>query len=103
MNQPDAHEQNADQIAYWNGPSGQRWADRHAVQERLLGPVADILVARAAPKSGERVLDVGCGSGATTIAFAKAVAPDGFALGLDVSDVKLPTGVKSLMRGATLA
>jgi ubiquinone/menaquinone biosynthesis C-methylase UbiE len=89
MNQPDAHEQNADQIAYWNGPSGQRWADRHAVQEKLLGPIADILVARAAPKPGERVLDVGCGSGATTMAFARAVAPDGFALGLDVSDPML--------------
>jgi hypothetical protein len=32
MQQPSGHEQNADQIAYWNGPSGQRWADRHAAQ-----------------------------------------------------------------------
>ncbi|MCK1380959.1 SAM-dependent methyltransferase, partial [Bradyrhizobium sp. 24] len=39
MEQPSGHEQNADQIAYWNGPSGQRWADRHAAQESLLGPI----------------------------------------------------------------
>ncbi|MGX1046034.1 SAM-dependent methyltransferase [Bradyrhizobium diazoefficiens] len=89
MQQPSGHEQNVDQIAYWNGPSGQRWADRHAVQERLLGPIADVLIDRAGPKPGERVIDVGCGSGATTVAFAKAVAPDGFALGLDVSDPML--------------
>lgn len=89
MEQPSGHEQNADQIAYWNGPSGQRWADRHAAQETLLGPIADVLIDRAKPKPGERVLDVGCGSGATTVAFAKAVAPDGFALGLDVSDPML--------------
>ena len=89
MQQPSGHEQNADQIAYWNGPSGQRWADRHAAQESLLGPIADVLIDRAKPRPGERVLDVGCGSGATTFAFAKAVAPNGFALGLDVSDPML--------------
>jgi SAM-dependent methyltransferase len=89
MQQPGGHEQNADQIAYWNGPSGQRWADRHAVQEKLLGPIADVLVERAKPRPSERVIDVGCGSGATTVAFAKAVAPNGFALGLDVSEPML--------------
>jgi ubiquinone/menaquinone biosynthesis C-methylase UbiE len=89
MEQPSGHELNADQIAYWNGPGGQRWADRHATQEILLGPIADILIDRARPKPGERVLDIGCGSGATTVAFAKAVAPNGFALGLDVSDPML--------------
>src|SRR6266702_4708839 len=89
MEQPSGHEENADQIAYWNGPSGQRWADRHKAQETLLGPIADVLIERAKPKPGERVLDVGCGSGATTVAFARAVVPDGFALGLDVSDPML--------------
>src|SRR3569833_4025370 len=89
MQEQSGLEQNADQIAYWNGPSGQRWADRHAAQESLLGPIADVLIDRAKPKPGERVLDVGCGSGATTFAFAKAVAPDGFALGLDVSEPML--------------
>ena len=48
-----------------------------------------MLIDRARPKPGERVLDVGCGSGATTFAFAKAVAPNGFALGLDVSEPML--------------
>ena len=59
MQQPAGHAENADQIAYWNGPSGQRWADRHAVQETLLGPIADVLIDRAEPKPGERVIDVG--------------------------------------------
>jgi SAM-dependent methyltransferase len=89
MEPSSGFQDNADQIAYWNGPSGQRWADRHAPQERLLGPIADVLLERARPQPGERVLDVGCGSGATTVAFAKAIAPNGFALGLDVSDPML--------------
>ncbi len=85
MEQPSGHELNADQIAYWNGPGGQRWADRDAAQEALLRPIAEVLIEHARPKPGERVLDVGCGAGATTVMFAKAVAPDGFVLGLDVS------------------
>ena len=38
---------------------------------------------RAKLKPGERVIDVGCGSGATTIAFAREVAPSGRVLGVD--------------------
>jgi SAM-dependent methyltransferase len=54
-------------------------------QDILLRPVADILIDRAKPQAGERVIDVGCGSGATTIAFAQKVAPSGHAFGIDVS------------------
>ncbi len=82
---PAGHDRNADQIAYWNGPGGQRWADRQAAQDILLQPVLDLLVDRAGPKTGERVIDVGCGSGASSIAFAEKVGPSGHVLGVDVS------------------
>jgi ubiquinone/menaquinone biosynthesis C-methylase UbiE len=82
---PAGHDSNADQIAYWNGPGGQRWADRQAVQDVLLRPVLDLLLERAVPKAGERVIDVGCGNGASSIAFARKVAPGGHVLGVDVS------------------
>jgi ubiquinone/menaquinone biosynthesis C-methylase UbiE len=85
MEAPAGHDQNTDQIAYWNGPGGQRWANRQQAQDVLLGPVADILIDRASPAAGERIIDVGCGSGATTIAFAQKVGPSGHALGIDVS------------------
>ena len=85
MNTPQTHEKNADQVAYWNGPAGQRWAERQAAQDIVLGPVADLLIDRAKPVAGERVIDVGCGSGATTIAFARKVAPSGHVFGIDIS------------------
>jgi SAM-dependent methyltransferase len=85
MNTPTGHEQNADQIAYWNGPGGKRWADRQQAQDILLKPIADALIERAAPKAGERIIDVGCGSGATSIAFAQKVGPSGHVFGVDVS------------------
>jgi SAM-dependent methyltransferase len=39
----------------------------------------------AQPRKGERVVDVGCGCGATTLALAQAVGPTGSVLGVDVS------------------
>lgn len=85
MSLPQGHDGNADQIAYWNGPAGQRWADRQQAQDVVLGPVADILIDRAGAKAGERVIDVGCGSGVTTIALAQKVGPSGRVLGIDIS------------------
>ena len=85
METPVGHDRNADQIAYWNGPGGQRWADRQQSQDILLAPVADLLIDRARARAGERIIDVGCGSGATSIAFAQKVGPTGHVLGIDIS------------------
>jgi ubiquinone/menaquinone biosynthesis C-methylase UbiE len=99
MNTPTASDQNADQIAYWNGPAGQRWAERQQAQDVLLGPVAELLIDRAKPRPGERVLDVGCGSGATSFAFAQKVAPGGNVLGIDISEPMLTVGRRSTPAG----
>lgn len=85
MESPAGHELNADQIAYWNGPGGQRWADRQQSQDVVLAPVSDVLTDRAKPKAGERILDVGCGAGATTMALAQKVGPAGGVVGIDIS------------------
>ena len=85
MDAPAGHEQNADQIEYWNGAGGQRWAARQPVHDILLQPIADLLIDRAGIRPGERVLDVGCGSGSTTFAFARTVGPSGHVMGIDIS------------------
>jgi SAM-dependent methyltransferase len=85
METPLNHDQNADQIAYWNGPGGQRWADRQETQDILLAPIAELLIDRAQIMSAERAIDIGCGSGALSIAVAEKVGPSGHVLGIDVS------------------
>lgn len=95
-----AHQANADQIAYWNGPNGQRWTDRQAEQDVLLAPVSKALIDRAAAKAGDRILDVGCGCGSTSIALAEQVAPSGFVLGIDISGPMLARARELAPKGA---
>jgi SAM-dependent methyltransferase len=102
MDAPRGHEGNADQIAYWNGAGGQRWAERQPVQDILLQPVADILIDRARVKAGERILDVGCGSGATSFALAHAAGVSGHVTAIDISAPMLARAREVMPPGAPI-
>jgi len=76
---------NEEQIAYWNSQAGEKWVE---MQERLdaqIQPFGIAAIEALAPVSGERIVDVGCGCGATSLALAERVGPSGAVLGLDVS------------------
>ena len=85
MNIPATHASNVDQAAYWNGPGGRHWTDRQEMQDGLLAPIAARLLDATHVAAGERVVDVGCGCGATTLAVAHIVGAAGRALGVDIS------------------
>jgi len=70
----------------WNGPSGQNWIRFDEHHDRGLRPWGEAVLAAAAPAAGERVLDVGCGTGWMTRTAAGAVG-DGHALGVDISEM----------------
>jgi SAM-dependent methyltransferase len=74
-----------DQISYWNGPGGAKWVAQQERTDRMLAPVADLLVAHAKIPVGGTVIDIGCGCGATTLALAELVGPKGHVTALDVS------------------
>jgi SAM-dependent methyltransferase len=69
----------------WAGEMGAKWLANLSRFEGMIAPIGAALLARADFQPGERVLDIGCGGGGTTIAIAHAVAPDGEVLGIDIS------------------
>lgn len=87
-----ADEVNADMLAFWDGQGGRTWVTRQAHTDVTLAPVVEALLAFAAPRAGERVLDVGCGCGASTLDFARAVGPSGRVAALDISGPMLAEG-----------
>jgi SAM-dependent methyltransferase len=83
----DPEQFNADQLAFWNGPGGHTWVARQEHTDITLAPVSEALLALAAPRAGERMLDIGCGCGATTLELARAVGPAGRVAALDGFDL----------------
>jgi len=76
---------NADQIAEWNGEQGRRWVAMQPMLEPLTAPFGNAALAAARPWPGERVIDIGCGCGSTSLALAQQVGRAGAVLGVDVS------------------
>jgi SAM-dependent methyltransferase len=61
------------------------WAEVREPLERQLAPLGRRALAALAPQPRERVLDIGCGGGETTLELARAVAPHGAVVGIDLS------------------
>ena len=80
---------NAEQIEYWNGPVGERWAQLQDAIDASLAEISAALMKFANPRPRERVLDIGCGAGTTTYALAKAIGLEGSVTGVDISEPML--------------
>jgi ubiquinone/menaquinone biosynthesis C-methylase UbiE len=80
------HTRDDDQAARWNGPAGHAWVDAQAVLDETLQPFEDLLVEAVVAARGSRVLDVGCGTGATTLAVARRLGAEGRCVGIDISE-----------------
>jgi ubiquinone/menaquinone biosynthesis C-methylase UbiE len=80
---------NQAQIDFWNGPTGQKWAKHQTDMDRNMADIAVAGLALADARPGERVLDIGCGNGSTSLALAETVGPSGDVIGVDVSQPML--------------
>lgn len=91
-------EANQDQVALWNDASGRTWVEMQAVLDGLMAPLGSIAVNEGFPGEGGRVLDIGCGSGATTLAMARRLGAAGRSVGIDISEPLL-TAAKARAAG----
>ncbi|TZG27790.1 class I SAM-dependent methyltransferase [Sphingomonas montanisoli] len=77
---------NAQQVIDWNGDSGACWVAHQEQLDRMLEPYGLAALTKAAIRSGDHVLDIGCGAGESTLAIAGETGPSGRALGIDISE-----------------
>src|SRR5262249_957 len=61
------------------------WAAIREPLELQLAPLGRHALRALAPRPGESALDIGCGGGETALDLARAVAPDGMVVGIDLS------------------
>jgi len=82
---------NAQQRELWaaDGVHGELYVRETERIEAMNGPFGEAMLDAARLEPGERVLDVGCGTGATTIEAARRVGPAGAAVGVDISAAML--------------
>jgi len=80
---------NDEQIAYWNGEAGQRWAQEDETMARLLRPVSEALLAHADVGACSSAIDVGCGGGSQSMMLAAALPAGARVLGVDISEPML--------------
>jgi len=76
---------NADQITYWNETAGPVWVAMQDALDAQLRPFGEVAMAALAPREGERLIDVGCGCGDTTLTLARRVGAGGAVTGADIS------------------
>jgi SAM-dependent methyltransferase len=82
----DTRKSDEAQTARWNGASGHAWVDAQPVLDGMFQPFDDLIVESLRPARAGHVLDVGCGTGSTTLAVARRLGPQGRYVGIDISD-----------------
>jgi SAM-dependent methyltransferase len=85
MSDTESGAANAAQIVYWNDTVGPAWVAMQDGLDAQLRPLGEVAMAALAPGEGERLIDIGCGCGETTLALARRVGPGGAVTGADIS------------------
>jgi SAM-dependent methyltransferase len=95
---------NGAQLEYWNGVAGDRWAGMWQLLDHVEAAITHAVLALAAARPGERVVDIGCGAASTTLALRDQVGDGGAVTGIDISGPMLEVArARARQAGATIA
>lgn len=78
---------------YWNGQAGKKWTRMQTALDRMLNPVTELLQTQLGDLAGQRLLDIGCGTGETCLLWLNA--------GADVTGVDISAPMLELARERT--
>jgi SAM-dependent methyltransferase len=92
-----------EQTKLWNGPAGHAWVEAQELLDPMFKPLEDLLVEAVSARAGRRVLDIGCGTGSTTLAVARLVGARGRCTGVDISEPMITAARARAEREGTLA
>lgn len=98
-----AHTISDEQARLWNGAAGRAWVDARELLDGMFQPFEEVLVEAALARPGGRVLDVGCGTGGTTLAIARRLGANGDCTGIDISGPMLTAARARAVREGTPA
>jgi SAM-dependent methyltransferase len=87
-------EDNVEATDAWNGPLFDIWFDHRDVLTEGTRSHGERALAVEPPRGGDRVLDIGCGLGDTTVRLARLVGPTGHAHGVDVAERMITTAIR---------
>ena len=75
---------NTEQAEYWQDRATS-WKSLESHHEQVIGPAGRMAMDRLDPRPGQVIVDLGCGTGQTTLELARRVTPGGRAVGIDIS------------------
>jgi SAM-dependent methyltransferase len=77
---------NSAQADYWSSESGHQWISQETFLDAAMAAILGRLLERTDIRPKENVLDIGCGTGASTLAAAVETGPAGHVTGLDIAE-----------------
>ncbi len=98
-----AHQTGHEQATLWNGLGGHSWVEMQELLDQILKPFEDLIVEAVSLGPEGRVLDVGCGTGSTTLAVARPLGAKGRSIGIDISDAMIAAAQSRAERESTPA